>query len=142
MTTDISEWGPRLYAYLERHWTAEGATANRWAYAHGIQGASISRWKTGDVTPSLERMVDVAAALDVTVLDVLIAAGVVDEADAKRPASLPVPPSIDAAIAHDPDLSPELRRSLRDFVAAWRRVDAREVEEVRSAPRKARRRGR
>lgn len=122
-TLDTRTWGPSLYAWLEDYWHEQGITANMWASSHaGIQGGTVSRWRTGDIVPSLPAMVAVAEALDVPVLDVLIAAGVVTQEDVGRDATRAVTPSLDAAIAADPTLEDWQRRNLREFADAMRDV--------------------
>lgn len=131
--TDPAQWGPALYSYLEAHWRAAGTNANAWAGSHpGVEGPTLSRWKSGDATPTLPRMVTIADALGVPLLDVLIGAGIVDRRDVGRDAARPAAPSIDAAIEHDPGLTALQRRTLRDMLAAMR--------EVGSEPRVSRRR--
>lgn len=121
--TDPAEYGPRLYSYLERHWHALGTNANAWAGQHpAIQGPTVSRWKAGSI-PSLPAMRAVADALGVTMLDVLVASGVVDPKDAKRELREPPPPSIDAAIAKDPELTDLQRRTLGDILESLRAVE-------------------
>lgn len=125
MTTDSREWGPRLYAYLEDYWREQGTNANAWTAQHpGVQGPTVSRWKVGAVVPSLQAMQAVADALGVTMLDVLIAAGVVDVGEVGRDAARAVVPDIDSAIAADPALADWQRRNLREFLDALRRVEA------------------
>lgn len=135
-TVSPDDYGPRLYAYLETHWRAQGTNANAWVNQHpGIQGPTVSRWRNGSV-PSLANMRAVADALGVSMLDVLTAAGVVDERDAKRAPATPAPPSIDAAIAGDPNLTDLQRRTLGDILASLR-----EVEGGRATRRRGRTRG-
>lgn len=148
-TADPAEWGPRLYEYLERHWKALGTNANAWTDANpGIQGPTVSRWRTGTV-PSLQAMRAVADALGVPMVDVMIAAGVIDRSELDRePAAAPPEPDIDAAIAGDRRLSPLARNTLRDILASIRKVEAGEAESARGrrmgdepAPRRRRRNG-
>lgn len=125
------EYGPRLYSYLERHWRAAGTNANAWVNQHPtLQGPTVSRWKTGSV-PSLAAMRAVADALDVTMLDVLVAAGVVDSAEVNHEPPEPAPPTIDAAIALDPNIHPNLRAALREIVDGFRAVEAGQTRRVR-----------
>jgi hypothetical protein len=77
----------------------------------------------------------VADALGVSMLDVLVAAGVVDPKDAKREATVPPPPSIDAAIANDPALTDLQRRTLRDILDALRKVETGDAKRVRARTR-------
>lgn len=130
-TANVDEWGPNLYAYLERHWRAAGTNANAWTDKNpGIQGPTVSRWRTG-TAPSLLNMRAVADALGVPMVEVLAAAGVIDPKETGRKVDLPADPNIDAAIANDPSLSELQRRTLRDMLAAMRRVESGEVERVR-----------
>ena len=120
----VDEWGPNLYAYLERYWRANGTNANAWTDAHpGIQGPTVSRWRTGTV-PSLQAMRAVADALAVSMCDVLTAAGVIDAKEHGRKPVEPAEPNIDAAIANDPTLTDLERRTLRDILDAIRAVES------------------
>lgn len=136
---DESEYGPRLYAYLEQHWRALGTNANQWTGQHPeLQGPTVSRWRTGSV-PKVAAMRAVADALGVSLVDVLVAAGVLDKREVGRDAATPPAPTIDAAIANDPSLHPRLRQTLRDLVDAWRSVDGGQSERVRRTSRPTRR---
>lgn len=125
MVTDPGEWGPRLYAYLETHWQASGTNANAWADRNpGIQGPTLSRWRSG-TAPSLPAMIAVADALGVTLVDVLLACGVLAPADVDgRTATQPAAPNIDVAIEHDPSLVRWQRDRLTEILAAMRQVEA------------------
>lgn len=125
------EYGPRLHAYLEQHWHAEGTNANAWVNQHpAIQGPTVSRWKTGSV-PSLANMRAVADALGVPMIDVLIAAGVLDGDELNREPVAPATPSVDVAIEVDPNLTDLQRRTLRDILASLRAVEAGQTERKR-----------
>lgn len=136
---DESEYGPRLYAYLEQHWRALGTNANQWTGLHpDLQGPTVSRWRTGSV-PKIAAMRAVADALGVSLVDVLVAAGVLDKREVGRDAAAPPAPTIDAAIANDPTLHPRLRQTLRDLVDAWRSVDSGHAAKVSRTSRPTRR---
>lgn len=118
MTADPSEWGPRLYAHVDAHLRAAGLTVNAWADAHpGVGGPTLSRWRDG-VTPRLETMLPVAAALGETILDLLVVAGVVDPDDPRRDA-----PTIEAALRGDPGLSDLERTTMTQILAALRKAE-------------------
>ena len=69
-------------------------------------------------------MRSVADALGVPAIDVLIAAGVVDPAEAKRkPVAPPADVSVDAAIENDTSLTDLQRRTLRDILRSLREVE-------------------
>jgi hypothetical protein len=128
---DAEQWGPRLHAWLEAYWRANNTNANAWTDSHpGIQGATVSRWKSGTV-PSLQAMRSVADALGISIVEVLKIAGVVREGeDGHGEVIVPAPPSIDVAIAQDESLSPLARKTLRDILAAIRAVERGESSEV------------
>lgn len=128
---DAATYGPNLYAYLAEHWTALGTNQNAWCDAHpGIHAPTVSRWRTG-TEPRLPAFRQVADALGVSVVDVLVAAGVLrsDEVGG-RVATAPVPASLDVALRTDPTLSDDLRKAVRDIVRAWRNVESGEAETV------------
>lgn len=130
-TTTPEQWGPNLYAYLERYWRALGTNANAWANEHpAIQGPTVSRWRTG-TEPSLHAFLAVADALGVPRVDVLAAVGVIDKREIGREAAAPPEPDIDAAIASDPSLSPFARDTLRGILAHLRAVESGESEHAR-----------
>lgn len=123
--TEPEQWGPNLYAWLDAYWRSHNTNANAWADAHpGIQGATLSRWRSGTV-PSLQAMRLVADAVDRPLVDVLTVAGAIRPGEAgDRPAPVtPEAPSIDVAIAQDPTLSPLARQTLGDILAAIRGVE-------------------
>lgn len=118
--TDPASWGPNLYAYLETYWAAHGTNANAWSDKHpGIQSATISRWQGGSI-PSLPVMQRVADALNVTVLDLLVVAGIVSAADIGRGPSTPPVPATETVLANAADLEPWQRDGLTGLLAAMR----------------------
>lgn len=124
MPNRSEKWGPRLYTWLEAYWRANDTNANAWADANpGIQGATLSRWKTGTV-PSLPAMRAVADAAGISLVDVLGIAGALRPGEAEHEPPVPVAPSVDVAIAQDPELSPLARKTLRDMLAAIREAEA------------------
>jgi hypothetical protein len=143
MTSQAETWGPNLHAYLEKWWQRLGTNSNAWSYANGIQGPTVSRWKSGTV-PSLQAMLTVANALGVSMFDVLVAAGVVDKRELGREVVEPGPCTVDAALKTDPSLTELQRRTLTEMLAAIREVESGETGEVRgrAQSRQRQRRGR
>lgn len=128
---DAGSYGPNLYAYLAEHWRALGTNQNAWCDAHpGIHAPTVSRWRTG-TEPRLPAFRTIAEALGVPVVDVLVAAGVLqpDEVGGRTPAQ-PTTATLDLALRTDPDLSVGLRKAVRDIVRAWRTIEAGEADEV------------
>lgn len=117
-TATANEWGPRLAAYLTEHLRARGITVNRFAdTTPGIAGSDVSRWRTG-TEPTIEKFRAVANGLNVSIVDVLLAVGVLTRDDIDRePAPIPVP-DLDAAITADPRLTDWSRRHIRDIIAS------------------------
>ena len=137
MSTNVDEWGPNLYAYLEAYWRANGTNANAWSGAHvGIEAPTLSRWRGGSV-PSLTTMRTVADALGLSMLDILLIAGIVDASEATGQPPTPPVLSVDAAIKSDPDLTPFQRKTLADILDALRRVESGEVDRVEQTSRRA-----
>lgn len=85
MTPDSREWGPRLYAYLEATWKDEGISLDAWARLEGVQAPTLSRWRHGKVEPSLSSMIGLARLLGVPLIDLLIAAGVLEMGEQRCP---------------------------------------------------------
>lgn len=140
MSNDPTEYGPRLYAYLEAFWRANNTTANAWCDQHpGIHGPTLHRWRNG-AEPKLSGCRAVADALGVSLVDLLLASGVIrkDETEGRDPVHF-APPSLDAALKHDESVSPRLRGILRDMVKQYREAEI-ALSEV-AGPRKLGRRG-
>jgi hypothetical protein len=124
MTSVAGEWGPNLYRHLEAHWHAVGTTQNAWSEANGFHPSTVYRWGQGK-QPGLDHMQAVAAALGVTLLDVLLIAGVIDAEDVGRAApTAPEPTSPEVAIRGDESLNDWQQRHLLDFLASIRDVGA------------------
>lgn len=140
---DGSSYGPNLYAYLESYWRAHGTNQNAWCDAHpGIQAPTVSRWRTG-TEPRLAAFRAVADALGYPVLDVLVAAGVITEAEAGgHTATVATSPTVDVALKVDQSLTSAQRGILRDMLSAMRDVSAGNAETVTRVPAKQARRRR
>jgi hypothetical protein len=136
--SDETTWGPNLYAYLERWWARQGTNANAWSYTHGIQGPTVSRWQSG-TAPSLQAMRQVADALGVPLVDVLVAAGVIDKRELSRETVELSPCTVDAALVSDPSLTDLQRRTLSDMLSALREVETGRTSEARGRQRSQRR---
>jgi hypothetical protein len=78
----------------------------------------------------------VADAAGVSLVDVLAIAGALRNGEATSEPPVPAPPSIDVAIAQDPDLSPLARKTLRDLLGAIREAEAAEPERPRRTNRR------
>lgn len=121
---DADQWGPRLYEYLEAVWRADGTNQNSWSLEHRIPAATISRLGSGAV-PSLSTMRTIADALGLTLVDVQLVAGVLDEAEVKRKApAAPAPQSIDDVIETDPTLQDWQRKAVSDVLTMVRGVES------------------
>ncbi len=122
--TNTKDWGPRLYAYLERYWATHDTNRNAWSGVHaGVEPVTLYGWKKGNI-PSLTTMQAVATALGATMLDLLIVAGVVDKKEVGHDAASPEAPSIDDAIRLDPTLSAAQRRDLTEVLQGMREYAA------------------
>lgn len=96
---------------MQTLWDAEGTTRNAWALTHGMNGATILRWRDSD--PSMETMEQLAQALGRPLIDVLMLAEYVTPDDAGRelPAVLG-PQGVQAAIAADTAISEDGKQIL------------------------------
>lgn len=131
MTIASAGWGPRLAAYIETHLASDALTPNAWADRKpGISGADITRWRQG-TEPSLPKLVVVADALGVSLLDVLTASGVIGADELGREPVTPAVPSVDASLTHDPSIHNDDRARLRDIVDAFRAVRSGQAAVVR-----------
>jgi transcriptional regulator with XRE-family HTH domain len=133
--------GAALYAYLSAYWRAHGTNQNAWCDAHpGIQAPTVSRWARG-TEPSLSALRKVADALGISMLDILIAADVITEAELDRPApAAPAAPSFLDAVRLDPDLTDREREIYPEMRAAFAAVTTGRADEVARNPRPTSRR--
>lgn len=124
--------GQRLYALVKADWDAQGITRNAWCDMHpGLQGPTVSRWEKG-TSPGVDKLRLVAEALNMGMLELLVAIGVLssDEAGGVVPAPRPDAPSVSVAIERDPSLSDWERDQMRNLWSAIHAVEARTAQQA------------
>lgn len=112
-------WG----AYLSKLMRARkiGSDAEL-ARRSGINQSLISRWKKDDVAPGVDNLRRLSRALDVPLLELMVAAGVVEPkearmADRPEPPEPPVGAGVDPALLADVEqLDPAEVQRVRDFI--------------------------
>ena len=113
-----SAWG----SFLGRRMRESGLDTNRdLARASGVPESVISRWRNQGVTPSVEQLRRLREPLEITILELLVAAGYLTAAEAALPQPVIAPPrrgGVADAIAEDPALPEGLRRVLLEHYQA------------------------
>lgn len=112
MRNTRGRYGPALYAYLEKVWTARGMTRNAWCNEVGLNTPTVMRWAEGS-DPDIAVFADLAEAADMPILELLVAAGVISADEAKVTPREPRAVDVDEAIENDPRLSATERQALR-----------------------------
>lgn len=129
-------YGPALMAYVDAELAARRVAPTAFATQHGIAPSQFGRWRSGQHVPGIDAVVNLALALGIPPIELLaLTIGAVEPGAEGAPAQSQ-PPTIDAAIALDPGLSDDLRRSLADIVAAMRRFQAGDSDEVTTTNRR------
>lgn len=103
MGTEVSH-GERLTEYLENEWNALGTTRGAWCRTAGLSASTVMRWSQG-AEPDLRNLRIVAAGLDRNLVDILFAAGYIDERDARMRRVAPPRPRLDIEVAIKTDRS-------------------------------------
>jgi hypothetical protein len=105
--------GARLTKYLEQEWAARNTTRGAWCRSVGLAGSTVLRWSQG-VEPDLRNLQVVAEGLNRRLVDVLFAAGYIDESDVRVRTVAPprMRTDVKAAIKADPTLSDPEREAL------------------------------
>lgn len=116
---DMKQWGPRLYAFAETYWTRAGMSRDAWARHHGVTPTMLLRWEDGTTVPGLPAILDIAAATETPLIDVLVVAGILDASEVGAAA-----PTVDAALLGDPALTDLQRRTLTEMLAALREAES------------------
>lgn len=100
----------------------------QWCAARGLDATRISAWKNNGGDIELKSARDVAAALGLSLGQVLVIAGELDERDLDgEPPPKPVPPpppTIAEAIERDPGMNEHEREVLRNVVGMFAEVRA------------------
>lgn len=117
--SDTRGHGQKLAEYLDELRGLESMRS--FAQTRGIDHQAISRWRTGD--PSIEAMRQIADGLSKPLGEILIIAGYGSAEDfgGMHPTP-PKAPSLEDAIAHDPTLTPGLRRALQEILDLARKA--------------------
>lgn len=130
--------------WLADRMQATGFEANSdLARAAGVPDSVISRWRTSGTTPSIAQLRRLPAALQVSLLELLVAAGHLSPEEARvRTYTMPERLARDtrAAIRQDPDLDDELKHLLEvqyDAMRALARARSAGPATARHEPRHA-----
>lgn len=134
MSDETNLYGPRLMAYVDAQ--LEGRDDSPTAFAVrevGVSASQFGRWRSGEVLPRLDTIVDIAHALDRPVLEVLAhTVGAVDQLTEPTPAPAQ---TLEAAIVAS-DLREAQRDLLLDVLQSVRRFESGEPEVVTKGPRR------
>lgn len=114
-----SAWG----AFLGQRMRDCGLDTNRdLARASGVPESVISRWRNQGVTPSVEQLRRLRAPLELSILELLVAAGYLSAEEAAVPEPVLLPPAptsgVVEALAEDDALPEPLRQSLIEHYRA------------------------
>lgn len=116
--------GPALYAYMSQYWEEHDTNQNAWCDAHpGIHAPTVSRWARGS-EPKLAAFRQVADALGVPIVEVLIAAEVITPGEVGVTITSPCPALFLHAVATDPALTDEERATYPAMRAAFEALQA------------------
>lgn len=115
-------WG----AYIKEARQKRRMTGSDLARATGINQSLISRWERDEVAPSVDTLRKVSSALNIPVLELMVAAGLIEPKEA-RMADRPAPPEPPVGAGVDPELladaeslSPAEVQRVRDFIKGIR----------------------
>lgn len=67
----MSMEGKNIFAKLGEIITAKGMQKNELAAKLGVTNVTLSRWISGNITPTYEHLADICRELDVTATDIL-----------------------------------------------------------------------
>lgn len=116
----VQSHGVQLTRFLEKEWDALYTTRGAWCRANGLADSTVYRWSQG-VEPDLRNMQTVADGLNRRLVDILFAAGYLDESDVRVRTVTPPRERIEleAAIRTDPELTDSEREALLAVHAAF-----------------------
>lgn len=121
MSNTGSDYGPRIYAFLESLWLAEGVTRNAWCERHGIAAPFLIGLAAGR-EPTISKLRQVADATGTPMLQLLIAGGILGPAEAGGvEVRAAIAPTITAALQADRTISETERDILAQIHASFER---------------------
>jgi hypothetical protein len=117
MNNAEQSYGRELYNLVEKAWKSQGLVCNSWCDAHpGLSGPTVSRWRSKGHAPQLDKIRLVADALGMGMLELLVAIGVVTDAEASGPTKTIKVWSFDEALCNDPTLTDPREKAIHQAV--------------------------
>ncbi len=111
---------PTWPAYLRQAMDAAGfSTASALAQALGVNDSVVSRWLSGKTQTEVQMIRRLAPLLRRPVLELLVAAGHIEPAEAKMK-DAPKPPAVPVGAGVDPDVLADLAKASPEVIEAVR----------------------
>lgn len=126
MRDEHATYGPRLMAYVDAQLAGRGESPTAFAVQRvGVSASQFGRWRSGEILPRLDTIVEIADALGRPVLEVLAhTVGAVDQLT--QPIPTPTP-TLEQAIESS-GLGEAQRALLLDVLQSVRRFESGEAE--------------